>query len=361
MNKNDIKLGVSLYCYQDNYYFKRYDLEGCIAAAAGSGATGIEVFFETMMPEWPYISDRFVDHWHGLLQRYGVEAVCADHFSDTRMWKKKNLSDDQLYERGVLYIETAAKLGIPNVRMMHEEHGGSPPLHRGFRHLAAADGDYHLSNVDIIKRLLPVARDHNIMMCLETHAPTHIMDPCHQPYLEAAEQLGIPNVGLQIDCSSYEYCASTADIGMYVRQGANPEILNFIREKQIDAYKADIPFEMADIMPEIERMKPNAVDKEFIDMPYAWQKTRASFKDLEENASKVVYIHGKFYDILDDGEVDNIEYQKLFDALVKGGYKGYICSEFEGNRRMNDAGWVDEIEYVRKHQALMRKCLAAAK
>ena len=34
----DIKLGVSLYSYQDHYYFKRLDAEGCIAAAAGAGA-----------------------------------------------------------------------------------------------------------------------------------------------------------------------------------------------------------------------------------------------------------------------------------------------------------------------------------
>ena len=56
-------------------------------------------------------------------------------------------------------------------------------------------------------------------------------------------------------------------------------------------------------------------------------------------------------------QVDNIDYPKVIQALKEGGYKGYICSEFEGNRRMNDAGWVDEIEYVRKHQELMRKCL----
>ena len=28
--ENDIKLGVSLYSYQDNYYFHRHDLEGCL-------------------------------------------------------------------------------------------------------------------------------------------------------------------------------------------------------------------------------------------------------------------------------------------------------------------------------------------
>ena len=54
---NDIKLGVSLYSYQDNYYFHRLDVEGCIAAAAGAGAEGIEIFSDTMIPEWPYVSD----------------------------------------------------------------------------------------------------------------------------------------------------------------------------------------------------------------------------------------------------------------------------------------------------------------
>ena len=34
---SDIKLGVSLYSYQDNYYFHKHDLEGCLAAAAGAG------------------------------------------------------------------------------------------------------------------------------------------------------------------------------------------------------------------------------------------------------------------------------------------------------------------------------------
>ena len=58
---HDIKLGVSLYSYQDNYYFKKHDLEGCIAAVAGSGAEGFEIFPESMIPEWPYISDRFID------------------------------------------------------------------------------------------------------------------------------------------------------------------------------------------------------------------------------------------------------------------------------------------------------------
>jgi sugar phosphate isomerase/epimerase len=83
-----------------------------------------------------------------------------------------------------------------------------------------------------------------------------------------------------------------------------------------------------------------------------------SIEKLKEYAHRIVYVHGKFYNIDDKtGEVEDIDYHRLLGALKDGGYKGFICSEFEGNRFMNDMGWVDEIEYVRKHHVLMRKCL----
>lgn len=346
-----IKLGVSLYSYQDNYYFHRYDLEGCLAAAAGAGAEGIEIFPDAMIPEWPYISDAFVDKFNGMLERYGLKCVCVDHFSDTRMWKNKNLGDDDLYERGAMYIKAAAKLGAPAIRLLHEEHigaaGPKSPLKR----------DYHLTNVDIVERLLPVAAEYNIMMALECHAPTSVSDPCHEPYLEAAERLGLPFVGLQADFSSYEYCVTSADVGMYTRLGGTAEILNFFRDSQREVYFKGRKFNYEDIKSTIGKMGPNEIDKSFFEFHSMFDSGLASYDTLKEYASKLVYIHGKFYDMDADGQVDNMDYPKILKALKDGGYKGYICSEFEGNRRMNDAGWVDEIEYVRKHQLLMRKCL----
>ncbi len=89
MAYKDIKFAVSLYSYQDNYYFKRLNFEGAIAAAAGSGAEGIEVLGDTMIPEWPYISDEFADRFVGLQYRYGVKGVCFEHWSDRAMWKNK--------------------------------------------------------------------------------------------------------------------------------------------------------------------------------------------------------------------------------------------------------------------------------
>ncbi len=340
-----IKLGVSLYSYQDHYYFHKHDLEGCIAAAAGAGAEGIEVFPEAMMPEWPYVSDAFIDKWNGLMERYDVEPVTLDHFSDRRMWKNKNLSDDELFERSIWYIQTAARLGCKAVRIMHEEHIGS-----------FLPRPYKLTDFVLIERLLPIAAKYNIVMSLECHGPSSVDDPVQQKYIDLAERTGLPFVGLQVDMSSYEYCMTSADVGMYTRQGGHAELLNFVRNKQREAYFAGAEFEYAAIEDQVNKMGPNEHDKAAIKWSLDFD-VHHSLENLKQLASKVVYVHGKFYDIDADGQVDNIDYPKVFKALQDGGYKGYICSEFEGNRRMNDAGWVDEIEYVRKHQALMRKCL----
>ena len=349
---NDIKLGVSLYSYQDSYYFGKHDLEGCIAAAAGAGAEGIEVFSDAMIKEWPYVSDRFIDLWNGWMYRYGMTPVCLDHFSDRAMWHDKELTDEELYQRGVLYIKTAARLGCSAIRLLHNEHIG------------LGISPYRLTDVKIVEKLLPVAAEYNIMMALECHAPTNVADPLHEPYLELADRMGLPFVGLQADFSTYEYRISTADIYNEVKTaGANEDALWAMREDQTQCYREKRAWHLDEFAEKYRRL--GATDKDlqimrFVAMspgPYA-EDPNFSYEKLKEYASKLVYVHGKFYDIDEDGEVDSMDYHEIFRALKEGGYKGYVVSEFEGQRRMNHDQWVDDIEYVRKHHVLMRKCLA---
>jgi sugar phosphate isomerase/epimerase len=287
-----------------------------------------------------------VDRWNGWMERYDLVPVCVDHFSDRRMWKNKDLSDDELFERSTWYIKTAAKLGAHTIRLLHDEHIGIEAFQR----------DYKLTDLKIAEKLLPVAAKYNVVMALECHAPTSVDDPIHQPYLDMAERMGLPFIGLQVDFSSYEYCISSADVGMYSRQGAHADILNFVREKERETYFAGRDFVYDEIKDKVEKMGPNEIDLSAIKFHIGFAK-KHSIEKLKEYASRLVYAHGKFYDIDENGQVDNIDYPRVLKTLKEGGYKGYICSEFEGNRRMNDAGWVDEIDYIRRHQILMRKCL----
>ena len=286
------------------------------------------------------------------------------------MWHDKELTDDEMFERGVMYLKLAKRLGCSAIRVLHEEHTSEHPL------------NCRLTDYGIIERLLPIAAELGIMMALEVHTQDGVGADYQQKYIELAEKTNMPFVGLQADFSTFSYCMSTADITNAVAtSGAEREILMAAREEQRKAYFGGYEMDKEAVAAEIEKMNPNDATRialmrvlPNIKMPENYvspwgrmggggfgRRAKPSFKKLYEDlqtwAPKLVYVHGKFYDIDENGQVDDMDYPAIFKALVDGGYKGYIASEFEGNRRLNPAGWCDEIEYVRKHQKLMRSLL----
>ena len=249
-----------------------------------------------------------------------------------------------------MYLKLAKKLGIPIVKLLHQEHIAARPI-----------GGYDLTTYEIIERMLPIAADMGLMMALEVHTADGVGADYQQKYIELAEKTGLNNVGLMADFSTFSYCMTSADIVDHVSRGAQKDILEFYREKQREAYFAGETFDYESIREKIEKMGPNEKTMNAINFNIRHDFGKPPFaqlyKELKDYSPKMVYVHGKFYDIDEAGQVDDMDYPKIFECLKEGGYKGFVSSEFEGNRRMNMVGWVDEIEYVRKHQALMRSLL----
>jgi hypothetical protein len=69
-----------------------------------------------------------------------------------------------------------------------------------------------------------------------------------------------------------------------------------------------------------------------------------------------VHVHGKFYGVDASGEDNSIDYAALLPVFIRGGYRGYISSEWEGHHVNDDNGF----EMVAGHHAMERKILAAA-
>ena len=64
---------VSLYSYQEEFFFGRLTLEGMIAEAAKTGARGIEFLAEQYAPdEYADPSDLFINEWNEWMDKYGV-------------------------------------------------------------------------------------------------------------------------------------------------------------------------------------------------------------------------------------------------------------------------------------------------
>jgi sugar phosphate isomerase/epimerase len=114
-----IKRAVSLYSYQENFFLQKMSLEDCVAAAAKSGATGIELIPEQMCwQEYLKPSDKFAAQWKEWMVKYNVTSVVQDVFFDYTLFDNRVLTVKEqidMYENNILF---AVKLGFPIVRAM---------------------------------------------------------------------------------------------------------------------------------------------------------------------------------------------------------------------------------------------------
>jgi hypothetical protein len=81
---------------------------------------------------------------------------------------------------------------------------------------------------------------------------------------------------------------------------------------------------------------------------------------LKGAKAAIKHIHGKFYEMTDEYREFSIPYDRILTVLAEMGYDGYISSEYEGNRHVQDAFPVDSVEQVRRHQRMLSELTAAS-
>ena len=69
------------------------------------------------------------------------------------------------------------------------------------------------------------------------------------------------------------------------------------------------------------------------------------------------HIQAKFYEMTDEGTEYSIPYDEIVPVLIEGGFDGYLSSEYEGNRHIQDAFAVDSVEQVRRQHAMFARLL----
>lgn len=349
---NDIKLGVSLYSYQEAYWRRSLDLEGCLTAVAGAGAEGVEIFGEAMIRDFPFVSDEFLYKWFYMMDNLQLEPVCYEHFADRTFWKDHNryLDDDGVFELSAQYIKTANKLGCKFVKLSHDGHNGV--------FIMSSEPSHSVVNAQIFERLLPVAEEYNVILALEVHGPGRLEDGGNDDFIEVLERTGSKYGVLCLDFSGCFRDDYPNQIKMQIERGANPDCIELTRAFRRKAFT----YTSTDSGPnDVDWSELDAKLKEMgagpIDMAYA-QRARTKMsppKVIKEYASKIGYIHGKMNWVNEDYTCDEMDYPLYFQALKEGGYKGYICTEFEGQRII--PGTINEVELVRRHHVLMRNCL----
>jgi sugar phosphate isomerase/epimerase len=280
------KLGVTLYSYTGDYGVTM-TLEDCIADAADAGAQGIEILGETHVPGYPDPTDAWVEHWHGLLAKYGVEPTCYDSWVDSRLRKGRTLSTQESLDFLLRDMKLASRLGFKIIRPK----------------LGVVTDDLVPDPVwrEMAERALPYAEELDVQIAPEIHAPTPLKSKTVEDYLDLIASTGTKHFGLLIDTSIFKD-----------REG-----------------RKLAPGEWADPILGID-------PRELI--PYL---------------PHVFHMHAKFWGVSDDLEEGSIPYDKVVDALIEGGYGGYLNSEYEGPRDLYAGN-----DQIRRQFAMVNRLVA---
>lgn len=324
----DIKRGVSLYSFQNETFQQKMSLEDCIRTCAGMGAHGIEIIGEQTFWGWPEVGvdDADIENWHKLIKKYDCVPVSHDFMLDYKRYKGREMPFEEQVASVKNDIDFGARLGMKYIRAL----------------VSIAP--------EVLVAAAPYAEEKSIKILIEVHAPLHFDHPWIIRHAEAFEKSGSDALGFLPDMGMFLHKFPHVWKEKFLRIGVPKKIADYVEKAYEDRVLSEYVIlnvrEMGGEGPAIamaETLRHNAAFE---------PKRMLDYMDRIHN------IHGKFYEMTEDYVEPSIPYDEIVRVLIKGGYRGYICSEYEGNRWIEDAEEPDSVEQVRRQQEMLKRLIA---
>ena len=329
MPEQTIKRGVSLYSYQNETFLGTMTLEDCIRTSVEFGARGIEIVGEQTFWGWPEagVEDEAVDTWHRLIGTYGAVPVSHDFMLDYKRYKGRPMPFEEQVASVKNDIDFAARLGMRYVRALVS------------------------ITPEVLVAAAPYAEEKGLKILLEIHAPLHFDHPWILRHAEAYEKAGSDALGFLPDMGMFVDRFPRIWKERFIRNGCPRPIADYIEKAYEDRVLSEY------VMLNVREMGGNAAAMSMAET----LRHNAAFepKRMLDFMQRIHNIHGKFYEMTDEIEEYSIPYDRIIQILKQGGYAGYICSEYEGNRWIEDAEPVQSVEQVRRHQRMLDALIAA--
>lgn len=325
MQKNEIKRGVSLYSYQEEFFLRQMNLEQLLDKSAELGIGGIEIIGDQMIPNYPNVADSFYENWHKNLEKNHQTPTCLDMFLDWNKYAGRVMTFEEKVQSVLLDIKAANKLGCTVIRVIT----GTEP--------------------EVLAHVAPEAEKYNVRLGIEVHSPFHFDHEYEQSMLEMYEKVKSPFLGFIPDMGIFVKRFPRVISERWVRDGMSQKIADFA----VETYNNHGSLEHFD--EDVRKMggSPEDVAKAGSIKHFIYTDPRRMLDFMPY----IFHIHAKFYEMLPDYHEYGIPYEDIIPVLIGGGYKGYLSSEYEGNRHIQDAFPVDSVEQVRRQQVMFKKLL----
>lgn len=321
-----IRRGVSFYSYQDEMYLGKMDVEDCIRHVTSMGADGIEIISEAMIPDFPNPSEEWMAKWHKMLRTYGAKPVCYDMFMDGQPIDGQDIEETEAVRIMETNIKLAARMGFHILRVVY-----TIPL-------------------AIIRKALPCAEKYDVVMGIELHPPFRLKTPQVDQYVEFIKETGTKHFGLIPDFGIFTEKVIPSCERKAIKLGADPENVAIISR----CYNSRMSYE--DTLKALEGRHVSQADLDWAKS--AFGNTWCDPEYLKEYMPYTVHVHAKLFD-MEDGRDPSVDNDTIFKILKESGYKGYVCTEYEGQRTFHDMDdeYPDNLEIIRQHHEMMKRLI----
>jgi sugar phosphate isomerase/epimerase len=349
---NAPKLSASLYSYNGDLQAGTMTLEDCLADLADLGATGVEFLPEAIVPDYPNPPQSWLKQWFGWMDRYGLTPVALDGGADTKLFRNRKLSAQQIVDLIVQDLKLANTLGCTVYRGL----GSSWPSALDVSHNIGKKTDWKsgITPFEIYERLLPVAEKYDVRMGEELHIPFLIESDWLEQTIELIERTGTKHLGFVPDMSIFvRRPPRHLSPESLVERGTPKNVVDYIYEARENL----VPEEEA--KKKVLEMGGGPMALPMTAMVYHLTYSTKERNEAEQLARLVpysVHIHAKFYDVLEDlSDEYSIPYSEIVPVLARAGYANYVSSEYEGDR----APFVASNQIRRQHLMVRRMWQAA--
>jgi sugar phosphate isomerase/epimerase len=348
--KAPIRLSASLYCYNGDFLAGTMDLEACLADLSDMGAEGVEILPEAHVAGFPNPSEEWVRQWFLWLEKYKLKPSAYDGFVDTKLYKNRALTVQEMAGQMIRDIKLANRLGYK----VYRGQGSSWP-----DCLGPADsvwGKAGITQFDLYDRVMEVAEKYDVRIGEEIHVPALLKSKWMDQTLNYIQKTGTKYLGFVPDMSIFlrrpQPGRRTEDL---IAQGYRKDILEYVNQ----AHEDNVP--SAQAMEEVRKMGGSEAELRlasgsgFYHMMYRKAEQNEP-KDLLPLLPYIFHSHAKFYEVLEDtSNESSIPYNEIIPVLARGGYDKYLSSEYEGDRSPTQAS-----QQIRKQHVMMRRMWNAA-
>jgi len=326
---SNIKRSVSFYSLQDHFARGKMNLEDIFKFLKELGAE-MEFISDQMLKNTPHPSEESLKEWDRLIEKYQVERVCNDIFINTCLYKNRTLTTKEATDALIEEIKLANRLGFKLVRLVSK------------------------TPAEIIEPALPYAEKYNVTLALEIHGGMSFDNPMTKAFIDVIHKTKSPYLGIVVDAGIFCRRHPRVATNYFRSLGVNEAVIKYIDDifesgtdpKQFFTKQGGRPKELLDLC-------KNELDHMYTIFADGYETS--DFSILDEHMPYVKHIHGKVYEMTEDGVEYSIPYDEFVKYLDEKGYDGYISTEYEGNRFTLDGEEVVELDQVRKHQAMLKK------